>query len=202
MPEAWATRRMPTNAEIHDTAIPYLDATMEELFRHSRTIGIGFRDALCDTMIMGRAIPKGTIVASSTIGEGALRTPYMVDDKLRSKSSLQSKADGRAKMWDTSTLHLFVPERWLVPARKEGAEKGSNEDMEFDVSAGPMFTFGLGKRGCFGRRLAYIEMRAVLTMVVWRFMLEPTPEKLSSWDVIDGLVGAPKQAYVRLRPAY
>ncbi|EJT67975.1 hypothetical protein GGTG_14448 [Gaeumannomyces tritici R3-111a-1] len=60
--------------------------------------------------------------------------------------------------------------------------------------------FGLGTRGCFGRRLAYLEQRVSLTLLVWSFELSPCPPELSGYAAVDGLTHRPKQCYVRLRP--
>jgi cytochrome P450 len=46
-------------------------------------------------------------------------------------------------------------------------EKGD----EFDPSAKPVLAFGLGLRGCFGKRLAYVEIRILITLIIWNFEL-------------------------------
>ena len=54
---------------------------------------------------------------------------------------------------------------------------------------------GDGKVG----RLAYLEMRILLTMVVWNFELMKCPPELSSYKVYTGITQKPVQCYVRLR---
>ena len=158
-----------------------------------------------DTVVLGRPIPKGTIVVLSSVGPSLLTPPLAVDDATRSESSRNSKAQGRVRVWDPEDIREFKPERWLVPsaaAAGPDGEKVGGEGVEFDASAGPALAFGLGVRGCFGRRLAYVELRTMLTLIVWRFVLEPTPEVLSTSHVTDGLTHKPAQAYVKLRPSY
>jgi cytochrome P450 len=58
--------------------------------------------------------------------------------------------------------------------------------------------FGLGPRSCFGRRLAYLELRLTLVMIFWNFELKKCPEELSSYNAITKLTRMPKQAFIRL----
>ena len=84
----------------------------------------------------------------------------------------------------------FKPERWLV---KEG-------DKEvFNSSAGPLLTFGLGPRGCYGRRMAYLELKLVLVLIIWNFELQKCPPELNNYSAEDKVVHAPQQSYVRLK---
>jgi len=59
-----------------------------------------------------------------------------------------------------------------------------------------LLTFGLGPRGCYGRRLAYLELRLILMLVVWNFELQKCPVGLSSYASVDKLTHAPQQCYV------
>jgi cytochrome P450 len=201
-PRALAEGRLPTADEIHDTVIPYLDAAQEEIIRHAGTVGGISRDAMQDTTVLSHFIPKGTTVVMSGVGPSVLTPPLAVDDAARSETSRQAMRQGRVRLWDPEDIGVFKPERWLAAAAAGERKKAAVDGVEFDASAGPLFTFGLGVRGCFGRRLAYVELRTMLALIVWRFVLEPTPEKLSSWFATDGLTHKPDQTYVRLRPAY
>lgn len=85
----------------------------------------------------------------------------------------------------------FKPERWM----KEEGEEG---ERVFDPAAGPLLTFGLGVRGCFGRKMAYLKLRLLLVLVVWNFELGVCPEGLSGYEAVDKLTHMPQQCYVRL----
>lgn len=80
----------------------------------------------------------------------------------------------------------FKPERWIVGG-------------EFDATAGPQLAFGLGTRGCYGKRLVYVEMRVLLTLIVWNFELLLCSTALSSYKSILITTHEPQQCYVRLR---
>jgi cytochrome P450 len=84
-------------------------------------------------------------------------------------------------------MDAFRPERWL------------DESGDFDSQAGPTIPFGLGTRGCYGRRLAYLEMRIVITLLIWNFELQSCPKEVSSYDTKETLTLKPQQCYVRLR---
>jgi cytochrome P450 len=62
--------------------------------------------------------------------------------------------------------------------------------------------FSLGVRGCFGKKMAQNKLRTVIALVVWRFVLEKCPAKLSTAQAVDGLTHRPKHSYVRLSTAY
>ncbi|KAK3950851.1 hypothetical protein QBC32DRAFT_6304 [Pseudoneurospora amorphoporcata] len=66
--------------------------------------------------------------------------------------------------WDDGDLGEFKPERWLKTNKETGRE-------DFDPLAGPMLTFGLGPRGCYGKRLAMMSLRIHFVMIVWWFRL-------------------------------
>lgn len=64
---ALAEKRLPSADEIirveQKGGIPYLDAFIEEVLRCGTIPAVG-RDATCDTVLLGHAIPKGTTVLS------------------------------------------------------------------------------------------------------------------------------------------
>jgi cytochrome P450 len=182
--------RLPTNAEIQEaTNIPYLDAVIEELLRCSPTLPINLRDTVRDTVILGHHIPKGTMVFLHQAAHGIVMPPFPIDESKRSEASRNSKGQGKSTEWSVDDISMFKPERWL----KEG---------KFDAQAGPNLAFSTGIRGCYGRKLAYLEMRTCLILVISRFILESCPEDLASFDAADGITHKPKKCYVRLRRAY
>ena len=75
------------------------------------------------------------------------------------------------------------------------------QNASFDAQAGPSMPFGGGIRGCFGRRLAYVEMRTFLITILWTFELLKCPDELSGYEAYDGVVHKPANCYVRLRNA-
>ena len=166
---------MPTVEEIVKADIPYLDATIEEFSRLGNTASANMRRALCDTEVLGYQIPKGTDVFMLNSGPGYTMSPLYVDDSKRSKSSLDTK--DRYGMWETADIGAFQPERWL--------EKNEKGEMEFNPRAGPTHPFGAGPRGCFGRKLAQMELEIMFTLVLWNFELQSTPADLSSFAGVD-----------------
>jgi cytochrome P450 len=180
--------RKPTVQEITKTAIPYLDAVMEELIRCSLTEEGVFRTAMVDTQVLGRQIPKGTDVFLLGNGPSIFSPAFKIDDSLRSQTCLTAK--DRIGSWDPQDMAVFNPDRWLV--EEDGKQA-------FNAAAGPLLTFGLGPRGCYGRRLAYLEMRIFVTLIVWSFELQKCPEELSGYAAVDKLTHAPQQCFVRLK---
>ncbi|EFQ35222.1 cytochrome P450 monooxygenase [Colletotrichum graminicola] len=189
---ATAENRQPTCEEIIKTSIPYLDATMEEILRCSGTTAGTERLAMQDTTILGHHIPKNTSVIMVTVGQSVTKPAFEIPESNRTKSALD--ATSRNRSWDSSTYPPaeFAPERWLVPG------EGPN-GMVFDPTAGPHMVFGLGPRACFGRRLAYLELRMFTALFFWNFELLQCPPELSSYESYDGLTVKPRQCYVRLR---
>ncbi len=179
--------------EIVKTQIPYLDATIEEMSRIAQLFNAVVRTAMTDTTILGHTIPKGTEVFLMSNGPGYLSPPLPVDDTKRSESSLNAK--NQVGQWtpDEEDMKTFRPERWLVT--------GEDGKEEFDAHAGPHLAFGLGPRGCFGRRLAYLQMRIILVMMIWNFELKETPAAVSGWEALAKLARHPRQCYVRLEKA-
>lgn len=186
-PNAVAEGRLPTAKEITKSRIPYLDATQEEIIRKATTTSGLMREATADTVVLGHHIPKGTTVLILVNGPDIVEPPVgSIPETLRSESCQATK---RRAEWNTSDLHLFKPERWLQV--KDGEEV-------FDSTSAPLLTFGLGPRGCFGRRMAYLELKIMFVLLVWNFELQSTPKDLSSYQGVDNLTHQPRQCYVRL----
>ena len=172
--------------------IPYLDATLEEVLRCAGTAPVADRQAVVDTELLGHRIPKGTVVSCLVTGPSMMSPGFEIDEARRSASSQAVKKEGRDRMWDPKSISVFEPGRWLVRGEK---------DDEFDAGAGPQLAFGLGTRGCYGKRLAYLELRIVLTLIVWNFELLPCPPALSGYKAILITTNEPTNCYVRLREA-
>jgi cytochrome P450 len=96
-------------------------------------------------------------------------------------------------MWEDGDIGVFKPERWL---KKDG------EGREvFDSMAGPTLAFGLGPRGCYGKRFALHGLRIQFAMLVWHFHLLKVPDELNSYDSVQRFAREPTQCYVRLSNA-
>lgn len=189
--DATQEKRNPTVNEITRTPVPYLDAAIEEILRTAVVFPGVIRNATTDAVVLGHRIPKGTDLFLFHGGPGYFSTPFDIPDSLRTKSALEAK--NQVRSWDPATMKEFMPERWL--ARDEEG------NIVFDSMAGPHLAFGLGPRACYGRRLAYLELRISLVMLVWNFEFLQCPEELSKWAAVDKLTRTPKCCYVRLRKA-
>jgi cytochrome P450 len=173
--------------EITKTSIPYLDAVIEECLRMGNPVRILHREATVDTTILGNRIPKGTTIFLCNEGPGFKKPAIPVDDSSRSESS-RVKYQGGA--WDPYDLHLFNPERWLT--------EDKYHNVVFNPQAGPALSFSLGPRGCFGKKLAYLEIRMVMVLLIWNFKLRKLDDEMSGYDVIEGITTTPKHCYVSL----
>jgi cytochrome P450 len=139
------------------------------------------------TTVLGHSIPKGTELYILTTGPGYEMAPFGIDEEARSQSSRNHK--DRIRYWNLDDSADFKPERWL--SEKDGEEV-------FDASLGPQMVFGLGARGCYGRRLAYMELRLLLVLLVWHFELQPVGTELSGYKAVDKVTREPQQCYFRL----
>lgn len=155
------------------------------------------RDTLNDMTILGHDIPKDTTVMFLSLGQSLTEPLVSVPPGVRSETSEKSKS--RVPDWDDDTIRLFQPERWLKPTKETSDQPITSGDVEFDPNAGPMMTFGGGPRGCFGRRLAYLQLRITIALLVWDFEFQTCPSDLSSYEGSDVLTTIPKQCFVKLR---
>ncbi|RGP79802.1 hypothetical protein FLONG3_2116 [Fusarium longipes] len=64
----------------------------------------------------------------------------------------------------------FVPERWL------------GDPLYANDSRAVLQPFSMGPRDCIGKNLAYVEMRLILTRLLWKFDLELLPESKNWYD--------------------
>ncbi|KAL7813111.1 cytochrome P450 [Trichoderma gracile] len=199
--EANAEKRQPTVVEIIEKPAAYLDAFLEECLRITKTIPSILRETLTDTTILGHAVPKGTGVMIYNHGPGGqLESGFGIPESVRSTTSQDSK--DRVGEWNEEDIGQFRPERWLqrkAGAQQNGDAEGEFDGIEYNAYAGPFLTFGGGPRGCFGKKLAYMELRIVLAMLVWNFVFEACPPELSSYEGIDTATVVPKQCFVRLK---
>ncbi|KAM0351162.1 hypothetical protein ACHAPU_002946 [Fusarium lateritium] len=162
------------------------------MLRHSRTIPVTFRQAVTDTAILGQHIPKGTTIGFLANGPGVMMRSIPVNSDKRSDTT-------RAHMRKTDSLDdadilEFLPERWLTTRTTET----EYEEIVFDSSKCPAQAFGMGPRGCFGKKLAYMEIRTFLTLLFWEFKLDPIKSELATDDEMVSLTRTPKHVFVKL----
>jgi len=184
--DASPTRRLPTVDEILDTRVPFLDAIIEETIRCSHIVPVTAREALVDTNILGHHIPKGTHVYLLSNGPSFLLPALAVDESLRTDAARAAR--DIHGVWDPANVADFVPERWLRP------------DGAFDPLAGPQMAFGGGPRGCFGRKMVYLELRIVVTILTLAFEFCDLDDALNTFNTRESSTEAPQDCYVKLRP--
>lgn len=208
MPEAARDKRTPTYAELAaaTTHTPYLDAVVEEVLRHANTIAFVVRRAQQDTTVLGRPIPKDTDVFLMANGAGYLSPSMAVPDEQRSPGARRGEGRALTGAWDDEDISLFRPERWLhVDGDGDGDGNGNGNGntgrVVFDSMAGPTLAFGLGPRGCFGRRLAVQTLKMQFSLLLWHFELLPCPRSLAGYDAIQRFAREPTQCFVRLAHA-
>lgn len=187
-PAAAQEKRQPSFEEVVKSHVPYLEAFVEEVLRVTAPVRAVFREATVDTTLLGHRVPKGTTVFFNLAGPSFLQPAFDIDESLRSPSSQVQKTFRGS--WDPSDCGVFLPERW-VKTEEDGKEV-------FDPQAGPMLAFSSGVRGCFGRRLAYLQQKILVALLVWNFEFGPLPEELNSFDYFEALTIKPKKCFVRL----
>lgn len=167
---AHTEHRSPTASEILKLSCPYLDACIEELFRVSLTTPAIVRTAKRDTTVLGGSVrvPRGTEVVMVWNGSGM-------------------QGEGKEGEEEREDFLRFEPERWITTTAEngeegiEGRKEVFNPNPSFKYGGGggggeggatatmKNMIFSLGPRACFGRKLAYLEFRIWLVLVVWNF---------------------------------
>jgi cytochrome P450 len=176
------------------------------MLRVAAAVPVVARQANTDTTLLGHFIPAGTSVFMMSTGPGFFSPAYSIDESKRSPTS-QAATIPRGRWEEDGRMRSYIPERWLVNEKTSSQDRVASGDKSpltegsFDPLAGPTMPFGLGTRGCFGRRLAYMELRILLTLIVWNFEFLPCPPELSSYAGKDGLTHRPQQCYARIRRA-
>ncbi|KAH7159615.1 cytochrome P450 [Dactylonectria estremocensis] len=183
--------RWPTIKEITSTAIPYLDAVMEETVRCAQIATLIVRTATCDTQILGYPIPKGVNVILPLTGPSMTEPALDIPEHTRSTASQRDK--DRVPAWGDD-IGEFIPERWL---KWDCGAEGIPTQV-FCPNAGPNLAFSTGPRQCFGKRLAHMEMRVLMTLLIWNFEFGELDEQLNSDEIVERLVNIPKDCYVKL----
>ncbi|KAK8127807.1 hypothetical protein PG984_008915 [Apiospora sp. TS-2023a] len=177
--------------EILETGVPYLDATCEESFRLGGTVKANLRQAIVDTEILGCHIPKG---AQIFMNYHINRPPVPVDEPKRTsgaRAAAEKTGDGFGSRAGND-LASFEPRRWLVRDEVTGKEV-------FDSRALLSLAFGGGYRGCAGRKLATMEFRIVVTLLILNFEIQELPQKYKCESATEKLFREPDMPYAKLR---
>jgi cytochrome P450 len=183
--------RNPTMDEILKTRVPFLDGFIEEVMRLDSAAPVLIKETLEDIVLLGHRVPKGTQIFCTVWGASITEPAYPIDEQIRSETSQKHKEDTPTD-WTNSGYppQEFHPERWL---RKDG------DETTFNIKAGPTLSFSVGTRECWGKRLAYLELKLVVTLLVWNFKFLPLPAELVDREAIDVLNAKPKRCFVRLQ---
>lgn len=194
-PQAMTEARLPNLAEILKTQVPYLEATIEEIMRHTMPSPTLFRDTMVDSEILGYKIPKGTTLLFLANGPGFMMPSVPFEDERFLKAG--SAQQGHIGRFEDSSITRFLPEGWL----KTRKDASGADEVYFDANAGPALAFGVGPRACFGKRLALVQIRIYFTLLLWSFELQGLPSQLATHDDYWSLSRIPKHVYLKLRKA-
>lgn len=191
-PKAATEGRWPTLDEISAASVPYLDAVVEESLRIASVATLICRTATCDTQILGHHIPKGTDIVLSLTGPSLTQAAVPVPESQRTEACREAK--DRVPAWGDD-IREYRPERWLKAGR---GDHGEGFEV-FDPNAGPSLAFSIGPRQCFGKKLALLQLKSVIVLLLWNFELQEVDEPLNGWDITEKLVNLPKDCYVKPR---
>lgn len=180
-------KRQPNANEINKSQLPNLEAFAEETLRLWPPFFQDKRDTMCDTTLLGVPIPKGTEILIPTGGPGVAQPAIPCLEELHSE---ECRKKFNITPWNAEDITKFRPERWLV--------ENETGHVSFNPRAGPTLAFGLGPRKCFGQKLAYMQIRNVMTLLLWNFRFKKMEGKLASKDAKLEMSAVPKYCYVAL----
>lgn len=187
-------KRQPSSSEITDINAPYLDAVIEEVLRLSAPLQPITRLALQDMIILGHHIPRGTTIFNIINGPGYVEDTVSGPREQDRGEKSQSAREKDFVPQPEASMHLeqFLPERWI--------KLDDHGHTVFDKDAAPMLSFGGGVRGCFGKRLGYLQVRVYLVLLLWDFELFPPDDRnLTACHIVDNIVTGPTRMYVRMQ---
>ncbi|KAI0391539.1 cytochrome P450 [Xylariaceae sp. FL0594] len=182
---------LPSVTDILETDIPYLDGTLEESFRLAGVAKGNLRQAIVDTQILGCKIPKG---AELFMNYHVDRPPVPVDESRRtpgSRAAIEKHGDGFRGIAGRD-IGAFEPRRWLLRDESTGKEA-------FNPHALPSIAFGGGYRGCAGRKLAYMELRIMVTLLILNLEFLELPAEYKSMSATEKIFRQPDKPYARVR---
>lgn len=179
--------RQPSADEINKSRLPNLEDFAEETLRMWPPFFQDKRDTMWDTTLLGVPIPKGTEILIPTGGPGVARPAIPCPEELHSE---ECRKKSNMPPWSPEDITAFRPDRWLV--------ENEAGQLSFNPRAGPTLAFGLGPRKCFGQRLAYMQIRNVIALLLWNFRFKKMEGKFASKDAKLEMSVVPKYCYVAL----
>lgn len=139
------------------TELPYLNAVIEEGIRLCSPVALGMPRIVPagGAEVSGHWLPEGTFVSAS------------------------GYSSNRSTLNFPNSPSTFDPSRWLLDS-STSTGAGSLKTSTLTSSSSAFNPFSLGPRNCIGRNLAYLEMRLILTHLLWAFDFEADGE-LVDW---------------------
>lgn len=174
----------PTSEQTMTVYLPYLDAFIAETLRYSCTGPISFREAIQDCSILGHHIPSGTPIVLMTQDVTHQEATHQGQEQSPAPKDPASPSRSKSESINAPPLDEFHPERWL------------SADGDFDPNAAASLDFSGGPRGCFGQKIAMLEMRIFLAVLVWNFRFAELGPRLSQYGSLDGLTRRPSCCFV------
>ncbi|KAI5853649.1 cytochrome P450 [Durotheca rogersii] len=173
----WSMKYLTANqgkqSKLRDTLLklfpdPYLDAST--------------RRTTQDVVVLGHRIPAGVDVFSApSIQSYEDMDDFVIDPALQSPTSKQRETGP----WRRGTKGLYQPEHWI------------DTQGNYNGYAGPMIPFGAGPRGCFGQRLARMELRIMIVMLVLSFEFKLISDAYASFRAAEIVNRGPQITYIR-----
>ncbi|KAG8698068.1 hypothetical protein FRC09_007456 [Ceratobasidium sp. 395] len=131
---------------------------------------------------------SGKVPLLEAVVAESLRCAQIAANVARERTQLLIST-GRMSMQESDwgpDAEVWRPSRWL------------QADGSFDSAAGPSYPFGIGQRGCFGQRMAVLQLKTFLAALSRAFIFKPLPKDINDMDVRLQVTRQPKHCYVSL----
>ena len=156
--------------------LTYLSAVIEEGLRLCPPVPLGMPRVVPTegAEVSGQWLPGG--VSSINLPKSSNSCIVELISHIQTFVSASGFAANRSTLNFPDNPHLFNPSRWLNesnPITPNTGNASSNSKSAFNP-------FSLGPRNCLGRNLAHLEMRLVLTYLLWTFDLELPKHQMSA----------------------
>ncbi|KAI0701728.1 cytochrome P450 [Earliella scabrosa] len=145
--------------------LPYMDAICRETLRVSPGVATLFRDTIKDTVLpLSEPIRMrdGTVVSALPLPKGTRVVPDILG------------CNRDTALWGPDAA-VWRPERWLEPLPR------AVEEAHIPGVYSHLMTFIGGGRACIGFKLAQVEIKTVLFVLLQHFKFEPTGKPIA-WN--------------------